>query len=109
MDWSYGMHVKQESSIWGLVGWSEGKRPLRRFGCKFKDNIKMVVKEVGLGGMGWIDLNEDRDRLWVLVNAVMKFQVPKNAGNLSTTRDLVNFPRRIMHFGVMSDRLCLNN
>jgi len=50
MDWSYGMHMRQEWCIQGLVGCSEGKRPLGRCGCKVKDNIKMVLKEVGLGG-----------------------------------------------------------
>jgi hypothetical protein len=28
------------------------------------------------GGMDWIDLAEDRDRWWALVNKVMNFQVP---------------------------------
>ena len=26
--------------------------------------------------MDWIDLTQNRDRCWTLVNAVMKFQVP---------------------------------
>ena len=34
----------------------EGKRPLVRPCCKGNDNIKMGLKEVGLGGMDWIDL-----------------------------------------------------
>jgi hypothetical protein len=27
-------------------------------------------------GIDWIDLTEERDRRWALVNAVMKLQVP---------------------------------
>ena len=27
-------------------------------------------------GLGWIELAQDRDRWWGLVNAVMKFRVP---------------------------------
>ena len=34
----------------------------------------MDCQEVGWEGMGWIDLAQDRDRWWVLVNAVMAHQ-----------------------------------
>jgi hypothetical protein len=37
------------------------------------------------GGMDWIDLAQDRDRWQDLVNAVMKFLVPQNAGNFLTS------------------------
>jgi hypothetical protein len=35
----------------------------------------MDIQEVGWGGLEWIDLAEDRDRLRVLVNAVMNLRV----------------------------------
>jgi len=36
----------------------------------------MDLQEVGCGGMDWIDLALERDRLKDLVNAVMNIRVP---------------------------------
>jgi hypothetical protein len=36
----------------------------------------MDIREVGWEDMNWIDLAQDRDRWWALVNAVMNLRVP---------------------------------
>jgi hypothetical protein len=54
----------------------EGKRLLGRTRHRWEDNIKMDLQEVGWWSMDWIDLAQDRDRLWALVNVVMDLQVP---------------------------------
>jgi hypothetical protein len=59
-----------------LVGKSERKRPLGRPRCGWEDNNKMCLQEVECGGMDWIDLAQERDRWWTLVNAVMNLRVP---------------------------------
>jgi hypothetical protein len=45
-----------------LVVKPEGKRPLGRPRCRWVDNIKMDFLEIGLGGVDWIDLTQDRDQ-----------------------------------------------
>ena len=60
----------------GLVGKPEGKRPLGRPRCRWEDNIKIDLQEVGCGDMDWIVQAEDKDRWRALVKAVMNFRVP---------------------------------
>jgi hypothetical protein len=59
-----------------LVGKPEGKRPLGRPRRGWKESIKMDLREIGWGGMDWIDLAQDRDHWRAFVNTVMKFRVP---------------------------------
>jgi hypothetical protein len=59
-----------------LVGKPEGKRPLGRHRRRWEDNIKMDLGEIGLGGMDWIDLAQDRDQWKVFVITVINFWVP---------------------------------
>jgi len=59
-----------------LVGKPEGKRPLGRPRRKWVDNIKMDLKEMGCGGMEWIELAQDRDRWRAFVSTVMNLRVP---------------------------------
>jgi hypothetical protein len=71
-----------------LVGKPEGKRPLRRPRHRWEDNIKMDLREIGWGGIDWIDLAQDRDRWRALVNTVMNFRVYKMLGNSLVTAEL---------------------
>jgi hypothetical protein len=59
-----------------LVGKPEGSRPLRRPRRRWKDNIKMDLREIGFGDVDWIRLAQDRDRWRALVNTVMNLRVP---------------------------------
>jgi hypothetical protein len=65
-----------------LVGKPEGKRPLGRPRCRWIDNTKMGLLEIGLSVVDWIGLAQDRYRWRALVNAVMNIRVPYNTGQL---------------------------
>jgi hypothetical protein len=58
------------------VGKPEGKRPLGRPRRRWEDNIIMDIREIGWGGMDWIDLVQDRDQCRALVNTAMNLRVP---------------------------------
>jgi hypothetical protein len=45
-----------------VVGKPEGKRPLGRPRHRWEYNIKVDFQVVVCGGMGWIELAQDRDR-----------------------------------------------
>jgi transcription termination factor 2 len=59
-----------------LVGKPEGKRPLGRPRCRWVDNIKMDLREIGWDGVDWSQLAQDRDKWRALVNTVMNLRVP---------------------------------
>jgi hypothetical protein len=58
-----------------LVEKPEGKRSLGRPRRRWEDGIQMDLREVGLGGVDWIRLSQDRDRWRAVVSAVMKLRV----------------------------------
>jgi hypothetical protein len=61
-----------------LVGKPEGKRPLERPRDRWEDNIKMVLQQVGCGGMDQIELAQDRGRwqaLYLRTNAFIAYDL----------------------------------
>jgi hypothetical protein len=59
-----------------LVGKPEGRRPLERPRRRWKDNIKMDLREVRYGSADWVNLAQDRDRWRVFVYTVKNLRVP---------------------------------
>jgi hypothetical protein len=77
----------RERKHWGDTGVGE------------EDNIRTDLQEVGCGDMDWIGLAQYRHRWRALVNAVMNFLVPQNAGNFLTSYKPVSFSRRTLLHG----------
>jgi hypothetical protein len=59
-----------------LVGKLEGKRRLGRPRCRWVNNIKIYLGEVGWGDVDWIGLAQDRNRWRALLNSVLNLRVP---------------------------------
>jgi hypothetical protein len=71
-----------------LVGKPEGKRPLGRPRCRWMDNIKMDLSEIGMSVVDWIGLAQDRYRWRALVNSVITFGFHKMLGTTEWPHNL---------------------
>jgi hypothetical protein len=58
-----------------LVGKPEGRRPLGRPRRRWEDGIRMDLRVIGLGGVDWIRLAQDRYRWRTVVSAVTNLRV----------------------------------
>jgi hypothetical protein len=58
-----------------LVGKPEGKRPVGRPRCRWVEDMKLDLREVGWDGMDRINLAEDRNQWRALVNMVINLRV----------------------------------
>jgi hypothetical protein len=58
-----------------LVGRPEGKIPLGGPRRRWEDNIKMDLRDIGIDGVNWIWLAQDRVQWRAFVNTVMNLRV----------------------------------
>jgi hypothetical protein len=58
-----------------LVGKHEGKRPLGRQRRRWENEIRMDLRNIGLWGVDWIRLVQDRDRWRAVVSALVNLPV----------------------------------
>jgi hypothetical protein len=54
-------HGEKKNAHRILLGEPEGKIPLGRPRCRWEDNIKMDLREIGCGGVECTDMAQDRD------------------------------------------------
>ena len=60
----------------------DGKRPHRRPRCRWEDNIKKDIQEIGLY-VEWNDLAEGRNKWSAAVNTGMNLRDPHQTDNVS--------------------------
>jgi hypothetical protein len=101
-----------------LPGKQEGKRPLVRPRRRWMKNIKMDLREIGWGGMDWIDVSQDR-RIPETLNLIAKLSLVAEMKNYEL-REALNclkkgaaertprFGRGVAtNHGVLSAALCI--
>jgi hypothetical protein len=76
------------------VGKPKEMKPLGRKRRGLADNIKMDLREIGWGGMDWIELTQDKYLWRALVSTVMNLRVPENVGKFFSTCTTASFSRR---------------
>jgi hypothetical protein len=65
------MHGGGETCLQGF-GWESLREgTLGRHRCRWEDNIKMEVREIGIDGVNWIQLAQDRVQWRAFVSMVM--------------------------------------
>jgi hypothetical protein len=69
-------HGEKRNAYRIFVGKPERMRPIGRPRRRWEDSIKMDLREIGWGGMDWIDLAQDMDQRRALANTVMNVRVP---------------------------------
>jgi hypothetical protein len=69
--------MEEGRGVYGVVvGRPEGKKPLGRPRRRWKDNIKMDLRKLGIDGANWIQLAQDRAQWQTFVSTVMNLRVP---------------------------------
>jgi hypothetical protein len=82
------------------MGKPEGRRLLGRPRRRWVDNIKMDLRWIGPGGIGWVNLAQEREECRVLFNTVINLRVPYNLGKFLSSCTSGGFSRRAQLHGV---------
>ena len=59
-----------------MTGKPIGKRPLRRPRCRWEDNVRMDLEEIGIITRNWVESTQGRDYWRALVKVALNFRVP---------------------------------
>jgi hypothetical protein len=70
-----GTHGNGAESVQGFGGKARRKETTGRPRRRWEDVIRMDLTEIGLGGVDWTRLAQDKDRWRAVVSAVMNLRV----------------------------------
>jgi hypothetical protein len=83
-----------------LTGQTEGNIPLRKPRHRWKESVKMNLRETECSDTHWINLAQDRDQYFALVNETMNLPLSYNIGIFLSNLATSGFSRRIRIHGV---------
>jgi hypothetical protein len=72
------------------------KETSRKTRCRWVHNIKMNLRDIGRGGMDWIELVQDRDQWRALVNILMNLQVLQNIEKFLNSCTTGSFSKKLL-------------
>ena len=75
MGWACSQNGEGRSAFKILTGKPTGERPLVRPRCRWEDNIRIDLEEIGIDAGNWVDSAQDRNYWRVLVNAALNLWV----------------------------------
>jgi hypothetical protein len=81
MGWACITHESSEDAYSVLMANPEGKKSIGRLRYGQKYNIKMNLREIGWGGMDWINLAQDRNKWKGLANTAINLGFQRMSGN----------------------------
>ena len=63
-----------KSAVKILTDKPTGRRPLGRPRCRWEDNIRMDLEEIGINARNWVDSTQDTNYWRALVNAALNLR-----------------------------------
>jgi hypothetical protein len=72
---AYSTNGENRNAYRILVGKPEGKRPLSDQDEGGWIILKWILRDMGWGGVDWIDVAQDREKCMAIVNKVINFRV----------------------------------
>ena len=67
---------EDRSALKILTGKPTGNRPLGRPRCRWEENIRIDLEEIGINAGNWVDSAQDKNYWKALVNAVLNLRIP---------------------------------
>jgi hypothetical protein len=84
-----GIYVGKKNACMIVLWKHERKGPFGRSRCTWQKNIKLDLKDIGWEGVDLINLAQEGNKAWAVMNTVMNIRFPYNWGISWLTEELL--------------------